>query len=203
MTTETLITKTLTQGAHAGKTMEIKLSSPDFDLGMFKGPLAVFVDGKIVKAGHIERAQVETMGLNYVVAQAAMVTDAEGELIVGRIEQMRIDLRAELELNLPGLALLEAAADDEMRYAEQFDRMMDDEDNDGARPPKSVKVAYSDLAKQYPRAALYLKAESYELAANYAKANAGDRAAKLLASGGEMEDAREILRTWNKDAYLD
>lgn len=109
-----------------------------------------------------------------------------------------------LELAVPGLAKLRAARANEARYREEFDQMMEDEGNDGVNPPVKPAVSSSDIAAQYPRAALYLKAESYSYATNDRKASAGAKAVRLLTEGGSEDDAKEILDNWlPASAYTD
>jgi len=107
-----------------------------------------------------------------------------------------------LELAVPGLASLRAARADEARYREEFERMMEDEGNDGVNPPTKPAVSSSDLAAQYPRAALYLKAESYSCASNDRKASAGSKAAAILANGGSEDEARAVLDNWLPDSAM-
>ena len=105
--------------------------------------------------------------------------------------------RAALAANVPGLDALKAAVSGEERYNRQFDRMMNDENNDGARPPASPRGPSSqELAAKHPRAAAYLRAEGYANAAHDQKAAAGKRAMELLAAGGSVEDADAILKNW-------
>jgi hypothetical protein len=101
--------------------------------------------------------------------------------------EAKAKLMAEL---FPGLDLLRAALDDEARYQRQFNRMMEDEYNDGARPPAPIKVKYADVAPKYPAAVAYLRAESYTYSDNYAKSGAGTRAVKRLEAG---EDYKLVL----------
>jgi len=125
--------------------------------------------------------------------------------LVAEYDQAIIDRKnkaqAELEAAVPGLSELRnakiAAEYDEDRYHQQFERMMDDEQNDGVRPPnpidKSLKEKFVDLAEKYPRAALYLKAENQHDSAHWAdntgKGAAGKKAMDLLAANGSIEDA--------------
>jgi hypothetical protein len=95
-----------------------------------------------------------------------------------------------LLLNVPGLAALRAARDDEDRYSEQFERMMENENNDGARPPKPVREPVAVVAARFPIAAAYLKAEDWECSTNYGKANAGTKAKARIAAG---EDHTVVL----------
>jgi len=109
-----------------------------------------------------------------------------------------------LELAVPGLAKLRATRADEARYREEFERMMKDEGNDGVNPPTKPAVSSSDLAAQFPRAALYLKAESYSCASNHHKASAGSKAVAILAEGGSEDEARAVLDNWlPESAYWD
>jgi len=107
--------------------------------------------------------------------------------------------------SLPGLGKLEAAqdaAEDERdRYQSGMHRMMDDEHNDGARPPQPIDESLAanarQLAAQYPRAALYLRArrqaESTHWADNTGKGAAGRQAMEILATGGSIEDAQVAM----------
>jgi hypothetical protein len=101
-----------------------------------------------------------------------------------------------LQVQFPGLAALQAAREDEDRYHEEFEQMMEDEGNDGARPPRPVQVAYKDLVPQYPRAALYLRAKGFQQGANYDRMAAGTKAVKLLEAGGSESEAEAILNNW-------
>lgn len=100
---------------------------------------------------------------------------------------------------IPGLVELRAAREDEERYHEAFERMMDDEFNDGARPPEPVRVSSAEVAGQYPVAAAYLKAEAWETASHYAKSAAGVRAKKRLEAGEPYQQViAEMEQEWTK-----
>jgi hypothetical protein len=103
---------------------------------------------------------------------------------------------AALEAVAPGLALLKAAMEEHEEYSDRFERMMEDEDNDGARPPRRPTADLDELRKTYPVAALYLRAESYLNAENHHKYSAGKRASEIIASGGSIEEAKEVLDNW-------
>lgn len=109
----------------------------------------------------------------------------------------------QLEIAIPGLRALKAALFEESRYAEQFARMMEDEGNDGARPPAMPKANVDELRNQYPRASLYIIAESYEDASNYVKSSAGRKALTRLKNGDDLEGVSKMLNTWHEDAYTD
>lgn len=108
---------------------------------------------------------------------------------------------AEFDLNVPGLKELEAAKDaasnEEDRYQYEFDRAMDDE---GGLSPKalntSLRTKANKLAKQYPRAALYLRAKAFTRSDNHHKYGAGQKAMELIATGGSLEEATEVLNNW-------
>jgi hypothetical protein len=119
--------------------------------------------------------------------------------------QKRTEQDAALEAAVPGLAeairLSDAAYNERERYSRAFDRMMADEYNDGARPPKPedkiIGEKFTAHLTAHPRAALYLKAkgqhESSHWADNTGKGAAGQKAMDILAAGGSMEDASVAL----------
>lgn len=104
--------------------------------------------------------------------------------------------KARLAEHVPGLDALRSAYNVEEGYDRAFTAMMEDEDNDGVRPPRKPATDAAALAAQYPRAALYLKADAYSCAAHDCKASAGRKAMDLLASGGTIEQAEHILANW-------
>jgi len=109
--------------------------------------------------------------------------------------------------NVPGLdeltKALDAAYNEDCRYDDQTNLMMDDEYNDGSRPPAAIDTSlrsYADqLSAQYPRAAVYIRAQGYTAASNFKKYGAGKAAMKLLAGGGSIEAAEAILSNWCED----
>lgn len=91
---------------------------------------------------------------------------------------------------IEGLKAIENAIAAEEAYAEAFDRMMDDEYNDGVNPPSRPKESSKELKAKYPRAAAYIKAENWSFASNYAKAGAGSKAKERIING---EDYNTVL----------
>lgn len=149
----------------------------------------------------------ETIQGKGVVARIADKPDLAA--LVAEYEQARADeakaKAAALEAAVPGLEILReakrAARDDAERYRRQFNRMMEDEDNDGANPPRpenpALAASSAALAAQYPRAVLYLKAEAQHdnthWADNTGKGAAGRKAMEILAAGGSIEDAQAAM----------
>lgn len=98
---------------------------------------------------------------------------------------------------IAGLPEIRAAIEAEERYRAEFDVMMDDENNDGARPPKRPATDVAQLMAEYPRAAAYLKAESWSMAAHDVKASAGSRALEKIISGDDYASAiAEMDAAW-------
>ena len=99
---------------------------------------------------------------------------------------------------IPGIEILKKAREDEEIYQEAFTQMMEDGGNDGARPPKKPKTDASAIAREYPLAALYLKAEAYTLSNNSDKYSAGKKAKKLLEEKGAegKQEAESVLKNW-------
>jgi hypothetical protein len=140
--------------------------------------------------------------------EKVIITTDEANKLNALLEAIRdakdADHEAKLAANVPGLDILRAALEDEGRYHRQFNRMMENEQNDGVNPPSPVKVRYNDVAEQYPRAAMYLKAESYSNASHYAKSGAGSKAMELIENGGDLSEAQHILDNWlPKEAWND
>ncbi|WP_220457319.1 hypothetical protein [Neisseria shayeganii] len=116
-----------------------------------------------------------------------------------KMEKIRQETKAreeELERKIPGLSILRNAYYDINAYHDAFNRMMEDEQNDGVRPPKAPQADIEALEQQYPVAKVYLKACDYSDASNYQKAGAGRQAKILLESGGSIEEANKILDNW-------
>lgn len=111
---------------------------------------------------------------------------------------------AEFAANVPGLDALRTALEDaryeRRRYRAQLDAMMDDEGNDGTNPPAPVDPSLDEtarrLAAEYPRAAVYLRAEGYTRSNNVDKYIAGKKAMEIIATGGTIEDAVATLDNW-------
>jgi hypothetical protein len=112
---------------------------------------------------------------------------------------------AELEAAIPGvtemLKLSEQAYNEAHRSQRDFNRMMEDEYNDGARMPqrenRSFAERLSTLRASNPRADLYLKAkvqaDGCSWADNTGSGAAGKKAMDILLSGGTVEDAKTAL----------
>lgn len=109
--------------------------------------------------------------------------------------------KANLAARVPGLEIIRTARAEHADYHEALERMMEDEGNDGARPPRKPTADLAALATEYPVAAAYLKAEGYSLASHYAKASAGRRAMERIEAG---EDAAVVIaemeREWTEHA---
>jgi hypothetical protein len=108
-------------------------------------------------------------------------------------------IKAELHNNVPGLKELQDAIDAEIAYANSFDEMMEDEQNDGVLPPTLPTTNASDVATKYPRAAAYIKAEAFEDSNHHVKASAGKKAKKLIAQGHDHITAIEAMeKEWEE-----
>lgn len=97
--------------------------------------------------------------------------------------------------NVPGLEELRDAIANEKRYASQFSKMMEDGDNDGARPPSRVRISSKSMATQFPVAASYIKAENWQYASHFVKAGAGRRAVERIKNGDPHETVIAEMKT--------
>lgn len=112
-------------------------------------------------------------------------------------DQARKVRQAAFAANVPGLSELQSSRDEQDRYSSEFARMMDDESNDGARPPRGPSGAsYSDLSAKFPRAAMYLKAEAYGMSSHPDKNGAGKRAMQMILDGEPLDAVQKVLDNW-------
>lgn len=110
-----------------------------------------------------------------------------------------------LESVIPGVTeairLSDSAYNESERYSRQFEAMMTDEDNDGARPPRAQDQTIATRLKAHlatrPEAALYLQAkntyDSTHWADNTGKGASAKRAMEILETGGTVEEAKIAL----------
>ncbi len=146
-------------------------------------------------------AQKHNMGAHYThqLGKVLLTTAEAGKLsdaIRAAYTERRQTIANLLATNIVGYAELSATIADEIRYQAEFSRMMEDGDNDGVQPPQPVTFSSSIVAKKYPRAACYIKAEHYSRASHDRKASAGRQAMEILLHGGSIDEANEILENW-------
>lgn len=182
--------------------------------------------GKNKKSPMVSRGAYERLGLDpQAVLKAAATTEAllhlgeneGGTLVLTSAEYAvwrktnELSPREQRNLIIEGLGDLYEAyyawASAEDNYRDAFNKMMEDEHNDGARPPRKpspeLKARYDELVAKHPRAALYLRAERQESGAHWAdntgKGAAGKKAMSLLRKGAPLEEAEAALaerREW-------
>ncbi len=98
----------------------------------------------------------------------------------------------------PGLEELRAAYADQDRYHDQFEKMMEDENNDGINPPSKQKTSPEEVSNQHPAAAAYYKAENYSYSDNVGQFSAGKKALKRLQAGEEYRGViTEMEKEWS------
>lgn len=95
-----------------------------------------------------------------------------------------------------GLDKLEAAINEQMEYKAAFDKAW--EDGNGRYPTKPEDHTV-EIAKLYPIAAAYRKAESWSNAAHYCKALAGEAAKERIRNGEDYKMAiADMEREWGE-----
>jgi hypothetical protein len=98
--------------------------------------------------------------------------------------------------SIEGLTELQNAINAELSYSKAFNRMMEDEYNDGVNPPSKPKNSSTELKQKYPRAAAYIKAENWSFTNHYAKSSAGNRAKERIING---EDYNTVITEMEKE----
>lgn len=126
---------------------------------------------------------------------------AEIKKIIGNAVDLSSEKREEKEakkkLNIIGLAELEKIIVDWDWYQECLNQMMENEMNDGVNPPRRPKTEVAEIAKKYPVAAAYIKADNWSMASHYVKSIAGNKAKKTIRNGGDYKTAIiEMEETW-------
>lgn len=121
--------------------------------------------------------------------KANLIAERDAERAAAAAKQAKIDA-------IEGLKEIHDALEAQADYYRAFDRMMEDENNDGVCPPKRPTGNIAELKAKYPRAAAYIAAEKYSNASNYAKAIAGDKALEKIING---EDYVAALAAMEKE----
>jgi len=178
-------TKTLTGKQITINVADSTVTIPQGDFS-YEGPVVIVHDKKPTAALKID-IQGQTI--------CALISNEVRDTII--IERAKIE-EDRLEALFPGVTLLKVAHLSEAAYLEAFSKMMDEENNDGVNPPKAPKMNIDDLSAKYPRAVLYLRAESYASASNIDKWSAGQQAVEILKNGGSDAEAADILNNWSR-----
>lgn len=114
----------------------------------------------------------------------AEIAEIKAGLIAKRDAELAAAAERKAKINaIEGLNEIQTAIADWERYDSEFAKMMDDERNDGARPPKRPTSNVVELLEKYPRADAYLTAEEFSLADHYVKSNAGKKALEKIING--------------------
>lgn len=102
---------------------------------------------------------------------------------------------------IPGLAEIKKAVADLEKWHSEFNKSFERGCGGlGVRP--KPKYDLESMKKQYPRAAAYLRAEGYSLAANYAKVAAGRKALEKIINGDDPEiTIKEMENEWTIEAH--
>jgi len=112
------------------------------------------------------------------------------------IRQLKAEREA-VKTNVRGLEELRKAIDFDNSQRNAFRRSMNR--GDGVIRGRAYSSTYKEVAKKYPRAAAYLKAEGYYNSSNYMKSSFGKEAMNKIASGKSASAAiREMEKKWRK-----
>jgi hypothetical protein len=114
---------------------------------------------------------------------------------------------ANLARYVPGLCETEAAStaayNEKSRYDAEFEHMMETGHSRVPRPvDENFRTISSELNNQYPRAALYLRAEGFTYSDNLHKYSAGKKAMALLTEGGDIDTVESILKNWLPESAM-
>ena len=160
-----------------GKRGEVKISFNHPKLGEIKNQLVVY---NSCRGGNRDNAWV----WKYQGVEAGIILHEKDDKDIMAISENNI--KAWMEEAVPGLDEIRAAMEDLTRWEREFNKMMEDENNDGCCPPNSIDIdIVEELEKKYPAAAAYIVAESYKGSSWFIKSAAGSRAAERIMAGEE------------------
>jgi hypothetical protein len=163
---------------------------------------AVYLNGTRIAEGevrhHCQGVERLPLGCQDTVACMVALPRGEGEMVAGALVVARAAWSAgkerRSEENIRGISEMREATDAWERYQ---DGLVDYAETGikgfRARRPKADLNA---LRRQYPLAALYVRAWEYWVSANEEKSTIGERAYDLLTLGGDPEEVEAVL-----DAY--
>lgn len=104
----------------------------------------------------------------------------------------------EIEQKIEGLNELRNAIDMEENYRYNVRCMVENEYNDGANSVKKPMVTVAEIAKKYPRASAYIKAEEWANGNNYTRSTAGRKAMEKIVNGQDYNEAITAMENeWN------
>ena len=119
---------------------------------------------------------------------------------VAQINEANQRFQQEFEARYPGIYELVTAINEEEKYEYKFNRMMEDESNDGVNPPSSQKLSVKDAYQQYPIAAAYLTILNYADAdpssqIGFIRRQAGESAIAQIEDGGDVIVIKDAMIT--------
>lgn len=134
-------------------------------------------------SGRISVARSSAADKEWIIAHKA-------EIVAVLDARKQAEAEAKGRLEAMGVPTLRAIRTEWENYRRAFARAV--ERGDGRMPAKPALEA-EDVAKEYPDAVLYLKAEAYSQASHYAKAGAGSRAVEAIKAGADPAEAVAIM----------
>ena len=130
------------------------------------------------------------------------VITANREAILAILRKDKADKKAAIEErqrkidSIEGLKELEALMDEWDKWFRALHRSYDD---CTYRVPVKPAIEVAELAKKYPRAAAYIKAEAMSEARHFAKSSAGKKALERIINGEDYGEAlRDAEAEWTK-----
>lgn len=111
-------------------------------------------------------------------------------------EQERNERRKRIEA-IEGLVLLQTAITDWNTYNNAMSRYI--ERDCTGKAPEKPKETVEELARKYPRAAAYVKADRWSYSSHYYKALCGKRAKEAILNGDSHEEVISDMKSaWSK-----
>ncbi len=117
--------------------------------------------------------------------------------VVDLASERTSEKEAGIKTNVPGLDELRSIINDWESYYESSSRMSKGEKTDSAKPPKKPEVKIKEIARKYPVATAYMKADEWSLSSHGIKSGAGDEAKRRIENGENYEKViDEMEKEW-------
>ncbi len=117
--------------------------------------------------------------------------------VVDFASELVAEKEARIKANVPGFDELRNIINDWDSYYESCSRMAKSEKIDGVNPTERPEVKITEIAKRYPVAAAYMKADEWSLSSHSVKSAVGDEAKSRIENGEDHEIViAEMEKEW-------
>jgi cyanate lyase len=165
-----------------------------------------FEDAETTKSGYIKdlmkKNNIDPKGKVFLAHGEAKVVMVPREVAEEAINQTKSASAGKItEKEIPGYDELFEAYEFNDDYRKSFNKMMNDEFNDGIKPPEGAPKDIKELTTKYPQAAAYIAARSYSKTRNDVQSSIGREAMSRILKGEDHNNViKEMKNKWSDEA---